>query len=113
MQLNDNQQEGFDEARSLLSDKEGNPTVKYQAYLKYEHEYKNKVQALNLAYEEAKSSPGKFQAWPIIGKQYSDDVNDGMTKWVVLGYKNQIESAFNLLKSGGFNICDTRKEGTE
>ena len=101
MPADDQSKQAYDEAMALLSDAEGNLTPHHNAYLKYEAEYKAKVREFNSAYQEAKSSPLKLHSWPVIGKEYSDAVNEAMNRWVVLGFKNEIEAALSLLKAQG------------
>ena len=66
-------QAAYDKARAKLMDAEGNPTAKYQAYLQYEEQYKDKVKAWRRAYAAAFTDPAKLQNWPIEGTVYHDE----------------------------------------
>ena len=90
--------EEVSKARSFLRDEQGNPTPEYTAYLRYQGEYNGKVQAYNAAQQSARASPLALQRWPIVGKEYSDAVNDALRKWIALGYKQEVENALNVLQ---------------
>ncbi|WP_207496988.1 hypothetical protein [Aridibaculum aurantiacum] len=89
------------DVKRLLVDYNGNPTPCYQAYMKYRQEYDKKVAEQANAYNQARLSPMKFQMWPIVGKSYSDDVNEALNRWITLGFKNEVEKAINILRSQG------------
>jgi hypothetical protein len=92
-----------DDARAKLIDKDGNATAHYQAYLRYEVEYKRKVDAWHQAQAAASSDPMKLQNWPIEGPSYHDDADKAMDRWVSLGYKHEIESAIAILTAQGID----------
>jgi hypothetical protein len=97
MQEYDEFKQAYEKAKSTLIDKEGNPTPHYQAYLKYEEEWKNKRKAHGAAYENALTNPLKLHMWAVEGKQYIDDINSAMDQWITLGYKVEIENAIKIL----------------
>jgi hypothetical protein len=96
-----NKQKAYDDARAKLLDQEGKPTAHYQAYLRYEAEYKRKVKAWHKAQASASSDPMKLQNWPIEGASYQDDADKAMDRWVSLGYKQEIENAIAILTAQG------------
>ncbi|MBA4166346.1 MAG: hypothetical protein H0X41_02155, partial [Chitinophagaceae bacterium] len=74
LELNADIKAAYDKATAKLMDKDGNTTPHYEAYMRYEDEYKSKVKALNKAYANAFTDPAKLQMWPIEGKTYQDEV---------------------------------------
>ena len=84
------------QSNNLLFDENGVATNKYKAYMKYQEEYKNAVAANHAAFLEAQSNPLKFRTWPIIGKDYSDDVDAARAKWQTLGYKKEIDEILGI-----------------
>jgi hypothetical protein len=99
--LNNDLKKTFEESQSKLTDKDGNPTPHYKAYMKYQEEWKNKVEALNKAHEDAFTNPIKLQQWPIESRLYQDDVDQAMNRWVALGFKQEIENAIDILAARG------------
>lgn len=97
-------QQAYNAAQSKVMDQNGNPTPHYQAYLRFENEYKAKVKAQDDAYADALTDPIKLQNWPIVGKFYSDDIDQAMDRWVSLGFKQEIETAIATLASLSPNI---------
>lgn len=91
----------YENARAILMDKDGNPTPHYQAYMKYQDEYKGKVKALQEAYANALTDPMKLQNWPIEGVSYQNDVDKAIDRWVSLGFKEEIENALATLAAQG------------
>lgn len=87
----------YEDARAKLTDKNGNPTPKYSAYLRYEAEYRNKADAWHKAYAEALTDPLKLSTWPIEGVDYRDAADDAMERWMALGFKAEIESAMTIV----------------
>jgi hypothetical protein len=87
----------YEDAKAKLMEPDGTPSRRYQAYRKYEEEYKRKVNDRNEAYQQALSNPMKLQTWPIIGKSYQDDIDQALNKWMTLGFKNEIENAIDTL----------------
>ena len=94
-------QAAYEKARAKLMDAEGNPTAKYQAYLQYEDQYKDKLKAWRRAYAAAFTDPMKLQNWPIEGTVYHDEADEAMDRWVGLGFKEEIENAFDTLGAQG------------
>ena len=90
--------DAISKARSLLRDAHGNPTLEYTAYLRHQSEYNEKIHSYNAAQQSARASPLQLQRWPIVGKEYSDAVNDALRKWIALGYKQEVENALNVLQ---------------
>ncbi len=101
MQPNDQLQTLYDNAKSILVDKDGNPTQAYKNYLVYQKQWQDKNDAYQNAMMQARASPLSYQNWPIEGTKYSGDIEMAMNNWVALGSKNEIESALNLLKQSG------------
>jgi hypothetical protein len=99
--ISDTLKAAYDAATAKLMDKDGNPTVHYQAYMQYEDEWKGKVRAWHKAYADAFTNPIKLQSWPIDGTSYQDDANEAMDKWVGLGFKQEIENAIATLAAQG------------
>lgn len=94
-------QEKYENAKSILVDKFGNPTQHYKAYLQYQTEYQNIVKAKDSAYANAFNNPIQLQRWPIEGKSFQLDIDNAMNKWVALGYKNEIENAISIMANQG------------
>lgn len=93
------QDEMNEKARAILLDKDGNPTSNYQAYMKYEDEWREKVKAYNEAYENASTNPLNLQRWPIEGRLFQHDIDQAWDRWIALGFKNEIENAISILSS--------------
>lgn len=84
-------------------DKDGNPTVHYQQYMKYEEEWKDKVKAWHRAYANAMTNPMKMQSFPLDGVQYQDDADEAMDRWNSFGFKQEIEQALAQLAAQGID----------
>jgi hypothetical protein len=97
-----------EDLKATILDAEGKHTPKYASYLKYQAEYNDKKSKQNEAYREAMQNPQKLHMWPMLGKQYNDDVNEALNTWIVFGFKNEIEKVLNMLTSLGSNT-DTLK----
>jgi hypothetical protein len=92
-------QQAYEDAKAKLVNSDGTPSRQYQAYLKYEQEYKSKIAEMNTAYREALADPMKLQTWPIEGRAYHDDADQALDRWIALGFKYEIENAINTLVS--------------
>lgn len=101
LELNPDMKKAFEDAKAKMMDKDGNTTPHYEAYMRYEDEYKSKVKAWNRAYAAAFTDPMKFQRWPIEGKLYHDDVDEAMDRWASFGFKQEIENAIATLAAQG------------
>lgn len=101
LELNDAIKAAYDKAKAKLMDKDGNPTPHYEAYMRYEDEYKSKVKASNTAYTSAFTDPAKLQMWPIVGKTYQDDIDEAWDRWSSFGFKEEIEAAIATLAAQG------------
>jgi hypothetical protein len=99
--LNPAMQKAYEAARAKMMDKDGNPTPHYEAYMRFEDEYKSKVKAWHKAYAAAFTDPLKLQSWPIDGVSYHDDADEAMDRWVSFGFKNEIENAIATLAAQG------------
>jgi hypothetical protein len=93
--------QAYEAAQAKLMDKDGNPTPHYQAYVRFEDEYKSKVKVRDEAYASAFSDPMKLQHWPIEGRTYQNDADKAMDRWVSLGFKLEIENAIATLAAQG------------
>lgn len=103
MELNDEMKKAISDATAVLMDKDGNSTPHYEAYLKYEDEYRSKVKARNQQYGNAVSDPMRLQMWPINGKVFQDEVEEAFAKWQGFGFKVEIEKALNTLAAQGID----------
>lgn len=101
MELNDAMKQAYAAAQAKLQDKDGNVMPHYDAYMRYEDEYKSKLKARNKAYADAFTDPMKLQAWPVNGVPYQDDVEEALNRWTALGFKEEIEKAINTLAAQG------------
>lgn len=101
LELNASIKAAYDAATAKLMDKDGNTTPHYEAYMRYEDEYKSKVKAMNKAYANAFTDPAKLQMWPIEGKTYQDDVDEAWDRWSSFGFKQEIENAIATLAAQG------------
>jgi hypothetical protein len=99
--LSNAMKQAYQAAAAKLMDKDGNPTPHYEAYMRYEAEYKSKVKAWNRAYASAYTDPMRLQNWPIDGRAYHDDADEAMDNWVGLGFKQEIETAIATLAAQG------------
>ena len=102
-ELSDAMKKSLDDAKAKLADKDGNATPHYEKYIEKEGEYRSKVKAKNKAYADAFTDPMRLQAWPVVGKDYADEVDEALDRWTSLGFKHEIESALNLLSSQGID----------
>jgi hypothetical protein len=93
----------YDAAQAKLTDKDGNVTPHYQAYMDREEEYKSKVRAWQRAYAAVFTDPMKLQNWPMEGRQYHDDADEAMDRWTALGFKPEIETAIAQLAAQGID----------
>jgi hypothetical protein len=92
-------QNDYERAQAKLMGSDENPTPHYQAYMRFEKEYRSKVKVRDEAYADALTEPIKLQNWPIVGKSYAEEVDKAMDRWVSLGFKNEIENAIATLKA--------------
>jgi hypothetical protein len=99
--LNQAMQQAYAAAQAKLMDKDGNPTPHYEAYMRFEDEYKSKVKAWHRAYAAAFTDPMKLQSWPIEGTTYQDDADEAMDRWVGFGFKLEVENAIATLAAQG------------
>ncbi len=99
--ISDALKQAYDDAQAKLMDKDGNPTPHYEAYMKYEDEWKSKVKSWHKAYADAFTNPMKLQNWPIDGTTYHDDADEAMDRWVSFGFKQEIENAIATLAAQG------------
>ncbi len=99
--INDSLKAAYDAATAKLMDKDGNPTLHYQAYMQHEDEWKSKVRTWHKAYADAFTNPMKLQNWPIDGTSYQDDADEAMDRWSGLGFKHEIENAIATLAAQG------------
>jgi len=102
-ELNDEMKKAYEAAAAQLQDKDDNPTPHYESYMKYEGEYRSKVKARNKAYADAFTDPVKLQAWPTVGVEYQDEVEEAWDRWMGLGHKEEIEKAINTLAAQGID----------
>src|SRR6266700_1751193 len=56
-ELNAQMKKAYEDAKAKLMDKDGNVTPHYEAYMRYEDEYKSKVKKWNQAYATAYTDP--------------------------------------------------------
>jgi hypothetical protein len=82
----------YEEARATLMGADGKPSPRYQAYMKFQEDYKARICEMNQAYQDALSNPMKLQSWPMFGKT-----------WIVLGHKHDIENAIAVLMAQAGN----------
>lgn len=101
MELSDELKAAYEAATAKLMDKDGNPTPHYEAYMRYEDEWKSKVRARNKAYAAAFTDPMKLQQWPSDGVLYQEDVDEAWNRWMGLGHKVEIEKAIDTLAAQG------------
>lgn len=94
-------QAAYDAAQAVLTDKDGNPAPKYQAYMDREDEYKTKVKAYNRAYAAAMTDPALMESFPRDGVLYQQDVDEAMDRWTGLGHKEEIDKALATLAAQG------------
>ena len=100
-EINDSLKAAYEKAKSVLMDKDDNATPHYEAYMRYEDEWKEKVRAWHKAYANAFTDPMKLQTWPIDGTLYQDDADEAMDRWTGLGHKQEIENAIATLAAQG------------
>lgn len=91
----------YDDAQTVLQDKDGNATPHYEAYMRYQDEYKTKIKIRNREYANAFTDPLRLQSWPMNGVTFQDDVDDAAKRWTGLGHKEEIERALNTLEARG------------
>jgi hypothetical protein len=102
-ELSDDMKRAYEAASAKLMDKDGNATPHYEAYMRYEDEYKTRVKAWTRAYAAAFTDPMRLQNWPLEGRSYHDDADEAMDRWVGLGFKNEIETALATLAAQGID----------
>ncbi|HEV8508776.1 MAG TPA: hypothetical protein VGQ53_25450 [Chitinophagaceae bacterium] len=93
----DSIKQAYENAKATLIDKNGNPTPNYQAYMKYEEEWKGKKEAYNTAYAKAMANASQLQRWPNEGVLYQHEVEGAWDRWLTLGFKMEIENAISIL----------------
>jgi hypothetical protein len=101
--LSEDMRKVYEQASAKLMDKDGNTTPHYEAYLRYQDEYKAKVKQWMRAYADAFTDPMKLQNWPNTGRMYHDDADDAHDRWSGLGFKQEIESAISTLAAQGID----------
>ncbi len=72
--------------------------IRYELYLKFEHEYDNIVNAYHTAFADAQCDPDKSQQWPETYRKFVVQMNQALEHWKVFGYKREIESATNTIR---------------
>jgi hypothetical protein len=103
MELNDAMKKAIEDAKLVIMDKDGNATVHYEAYAKFQEEYRDKVKGRDKQFANALSDPMKLQMWPIQGKVYQDEVDEAWDKWQGFGFKAEIEKAIASLAAQGID----------
>ena len=103
MELNEDVKKALDSANKILMDKDNNPTPHYDAYAKYQEEYRDKVKARDKEFANAISDFMKLQMWPTQGKVYQDEVDEAWDKWQGFGFKAEIEKAIATLAAQGID----------
>ena len=101
LELNADMKKAYEDAKAKMMDKDGNPTPHYEAYMRFQDEYRSKVRSWNKAYAAAFTNPMRLQQWPIEGKLYHEDADDAMDRWVAFGFKQEIENAMAILAAQG------------
>jgi len=101
MELSDEMKQSYADATAKLMDKDGNVTPHYNAYMQYQDTYRSKERALNRAYGNAYTDPMKLQQWPREGLVYQEELDEAWDRWMGLGFKMEIEKAFNTLAAQG------------
>lgn len=91
----------YADSAAKVIDKDGNATPHFEAYMQYEDVYKSKVEARDKAYSAASTDPMKLQQWPVDGVSYSNEVDKAWDKWIVRGFKVEIEKAITTLAAQG------------
>lgn len=99
--INDDLKKAYEAATAKLMDKDGNPTPHYEAYMRFEDEWKTKIKAWHKAYAASFTDPMKLQNWPIEGTTYHDDADEAMDRWTSFGFKLEIENAIATLAAQG------------
>lgn len=102
-ELSEEMKAAYEKAAAKLMDKDGNATPKYEAYLRYQDEYKSKVRAWTRAYASAFTDPMRLQNWPIEGKLYHEEADEALDRWTGLGHKQEIETAVATLAAQGID----------
>lgn len=97
-------------AKKLLISDDGKPSPKYQAYLQYARAVAEKERELNEAKLAAGQNLNLLQQWPITGKTYYEELQQAKDQWVVLGHKNEVEQALNVLKATGQDMPSPTRE---
>jgi len=100
-ELNDEMKKAYEDAQTVLQDKDGNATPAYEKYLQYQDEYKSKIKIRNREYAAAFTDPMRLQTWPMVGVTLQDDIDDAMKRWSGLGHKENVEKALNTLEAQG------------
>jgi hypothetical protein len=96
-ELNPQMKQALEAARAKLMDEDDNPTRHYEAYMRFEDEYKQKVKQWTRAFAAAFTDPMKLQNWPLEGRAYHEDADEAMDRWTGLGHKQEIETAIATL----------------
>src|SRR6266496_1939075 len=101
--LNDSMKKAYEDAQAKLMDQDGNMTPHYEAYLKYQDEYRDKVKGWHRAYAASLTDPMKLQVFPIEGVTYQDEADEALDRWVGFGHKEEIENAIATLAAQGMD----------
>jgi hypothetical protein len=88
-------------ANKLLTTPEGDMSKAYANYRTYKKDYFTEIQNYAAAYQTAYSTEAGKAAWPSVGKKFKNDVDTAWDDWNVLGKRQQIESALDLIKAQG------------
>jgi hypothetical protein len=96
-------QEAYEKAKAKLMDKDGNVTPHYEAYLRYQDEWRTKIKAWQRAYAASSGDPMKLNTWPNEGKLYHDEADEAWDRWMAFGFKQEIEEAMNALAAQGID----------
>ena len=103
LEVSDEIKKSVEDAKAVLTDKDGNSTPKFEQYVRYRDEYNSKVKAYQRAYAGAMSDPMQFQMFPIVGKLFQDDITFALETWTGMGNKHEIDLAMKTLQAQGID----------
>ena len=89
----------YEKAKAMLVGDDGQPSAMYQTYLRFRQEYTNKKKEYADAYANAIKDPQRLPLWPVEGKAFIDEVDQAWEKWIVMGFKNEVERAINIMSA--------------
>ena len=98
-----NLQQQITQYRAVLVGPDGLPTDHYKAYQTYRGNFQKAQNELWAQWARANLDPDLMANWGTEGQEFQDAVNQAEQEWEALGYKQEVEEAFDFLAAQGMD----------